>query len=171
MKLQDLYEAQSKLLVVDQSAKDFLDDIEMEMEKVADSFAHEVKSFSTRPAAPDTSKFRAHVSGMIQVESNVHVNGGQYGVPRTYKIFLKIGGGVDHKVAAKIKEELIKRVAKFVDDEAAAKAMKGNAHFYCDDMMVTMGEEDGTNWGGIGFYTRKYSAHEENQRNTYDLGE
>ena len=38
-------------------------------------------------------------------------------------------------------------------------------------MVVTMGDEDGTNWGGIGFYARKYSSYEEKQRDTYDLGD
>lgn len=49
--------------------------------------------------------------------------------------------------------------------------MKFNAHIYCDDMVVTMGEEEGSNWGGIGFYPRKYSSYEEKQLDAYDLGD
>lgn len=167
MKLTSLFEAQ-KLFVVDASAKDFLEDIERAMEQVADSYAHEVTDPISRPSAPDTSKFRATVSGMIQVEHNVHIHGGQYGIPRTYSVFLKIGGRIDHKIATEIKNEVVKRVAKIVDDPTGLKIP---ASLYCDDKVVGMEQTEGSNWGGIGFNVRKYSDYEQKQRDAYDLGD
>lgn len=167
MKLHTLLEAPAqKINVIDMDADEFMKHMDLEMKKIADKYAHEVKQTSSRPAGPDTSKFRATVSGMIQVEHNVHVHGGQYGSPKTYKVFLKIGGGIDYKITKKIKEEVMDLVEELID---VPHNFKIPCTLYLDDQIVQMSEEDGSNWGGVGFYARKYSDYETKQRDSYDL--
>lgn len=117
---------------------------------VADNKQHEVKATSI-PSAPDTFKFRASVSGMIELDRNVVTYRGYQSMFRTtYDHFIKIGGGVDRNVSRGIIEELI----GFINIEfIAPDAPEFGAHstLQCDDGALAFGVESGTNWGGVGF--------------------
>jgi hypothetical protein len=143
--------------------------MENEMEKIAEKYAHKAVAPTSRPAPPDTTKFRAAVSGMIEVAHNVHVPGGQYGHPVTYELFLKIGGGVDHQTFKSIKKDVIEAVSNLVDDPTGLTIPVA---LYCDDLVVGFRKTEGSNWGGIGFTKpRKYTGFEKTQRDNYDLGD
>jgi len=108
------------------------------------------------PSAPDTTRFRATRSGMIQHETNVHIHGGMYGVNRTYMHFIKIGSLVDTRTCNDINRE----VADLVDEMTVEEGFKVPGVVHCPDGIMCFYTEDGTNWGGVGFYARKYSEYE-----------
>lgn len=161
--LQTLTESKA-ICVADHGAtvKDILSIANEAMDDIAHEFAHYKKDATSRAAAPDTSKFRATVGGMIDVEHNVHVHGGQYGISKTYKVFLKIGGGIDHKV----EKQMIDRLASHMSDNLLnyhEAEFKIPGSIYCKDGMVIFSTEDGTNWGGVGAYVSEYSEYSKKQ--------
>ena len=145
----------------DETCADVIQEIQDNMKALVSKYkSHEAKTDSIA-AAPDTTKFRATRSGMIDFERNVHIHGGQYGVPKTHAYFIKIGGNVDSKISKKIGEELAQDIDDFND--ASDSVFKIPGTLACADGYVMLQEEHGTNWGGFGLSTRKYSTYEANE--------
>jgi hypothetical protein len=94
------------------------------------------------PAGPDSSKFSATRSGMIEFAKDTQVHGGTYGFNRFYQAFVKIGGNVDGKIKQKMREEFKAWLTKTTGDDS---------NYYMTPVhTITYGEVDGTNWGGYG---------------------
>lgn len=119
------------------------------MSDIAEDFSQYTVPDSSVPSAPDSSKFRATRGGMISFEKNVHVHGGYYGQPRTYRLFIKIGGAVDPKVCAEIKSELDDAMRWIVG------VPFGPTVYFEDGHVMYTGEVNGTNWGGYGVWFEK----------------
>lgn len=98
------------------------------------------------PGAPDSSKFKAHRSGEVSLESNVVIHG-SYNTSVTYQHFLKIGGAIPFSTRnASIDEKFMIDVEKLV-----AKVATEDTHIECSDgKTVSIAITHGTNWGGIG---------------------
>lgn len=167
MKICSLLESQKIYRIIDASAKSALGEISAELKKLATKYSKHEADKSSVPAGPDSSKFRAQKSGMIQVENNVHTHS-YYGGSKAHQVFLKIGGNVVLPIRRELKAEVLKIISKMVDDDAGLNIP---VNLWCNDQMISAIEEDGTNWGGFGFSVRKYSESEEKQLDKYDLGD
>ena len=167
MKICALLESKKPLYLIDDDAAVVGAKLTKVMEKVAKKYKDSATKNSTVPAGPDTSKFKAHKSGMIEVEKNVTTH--SYGSSTVYLSFLKIGGNVDHKIFKACSDEIMKEAKKLVDEHS--ESMTYTCSIFCDDKILVLGETDGTNWGGIGYYIRDYSKYELDMRNKYELGD
>lgn len=104
---------------------------------------HACKS-RTVPSAPDTSKFQAMVSGMVEIHENFLVHG-EFNATR-FDRYLKIGSGVDHAFTKAVLD-------RFREDFQAK-----TGHPVTGDVSRVDGEDGslfiqfthGTSWGGVG---------------------
>ena len=154
-----LVESNKKYYFTTETANSVFSHVTQEMKHLADKYKeHEAKA-SKSAAAPNTSSFIATRSGMIEFCENVHIHGGQYGLPRTYRVFIKIGGNVKPEIFKKIEEDLVNIVAEF--DVNGKFEIPGILN--CSNGQLIFGTEDGTNWGGIGMFFQKHSDWSQKQ--------
>ena len=98
------------------------------------------------PAAPNTAKFMASVSGKVSLEKNVIIHGA-YNSSVMYDSFLKIGSGIKLDITIPIKRKFINSFKENLDIELASE----NSHIKCSDgKTVSIAFTYGTNWGGVG---------------------
>ena len=133
---------------------DVLGEMDMIMQHLVAKYEEHGSNATTSVAsAPDTTKFRATKSAMIEFAHNVHIHGGAYGIPKTYKYFVKIGSMVPQDIQKKMFESFAEQVKRIY------KGMEVPGIIYCPDGSVTIGKEYGTNWGGFGIYSRPHSDY------------
>jgi len=109
---------------------------------VSEFKAHEVPDSST-PAAPNSSVFRASVSGRISAGSVIIPT--NWGGQHHYQVFVKIGSGVDTTVKNKIKQQFHEKVNKALGADVTSGTFETS-----DGKRFNLGVESGSNWGGVG---------------------
>lgn len=98
------------------------------------------------PAAPNTAKFMASVSGKVSLEKNVTIHGA-YNSSVTYNSFLKIGSGIKYDIVLPMKKKFMNDFKEQIGIELASE----NSHIKCNDgKTVSIAFTYGTNWGGVG---------------------
>jgi hypothetical protein len=101
------------------------------------------------PSAPDSTKFLAKQSGMIEYAPKTQVPGGSYGFSRFFQTFVKIGGTVDYK----IKQEMADEFKNWYDSITASP--NSTVFITSDGYKVFFDTVEGTNWGGYGLVFTK----------------
>lgn len=98
------------------------------------------------PAAPNTAKFMASVSGKVSLEKNVTIYGA-YNTYVTYDSFLKIGSGINYDIVFPLKKKFMNDFQEALKIELATE----NSHIDCSDgKTVSIAFTYGTNYGGVG---------------------
>jgi hypothetical protein len=110
-----------------------LDLASSEFEKIKDSFQFTQVDDSSIPSAPNTSSFRASVSGKINLLSNV-TSYGEYNSKTFLHKSFQIGSGIDRK-----QSNLIVAVSSVISILASARLEKSSRHY-----------KDGTNFTTVG---------------------
>ena len=134
----------SKEVMIEGTARELFGALKEGMKDIVEDYAGRQVDASSTPAAPDSSKFTAAVGGMIEYAENVSFSGGKYGSPKTYRMFIKVGGGIDQGVKDEIQEEFTELVSVMTGQPAS------NTLFTTDGYRFIFGSEDGTNYGGYG---------------------
>lgn len=118
------------------------------MDEVLADLKPSARSAYTVPSAPDTQKFLAMVSGMVEIDLNVTIPNG-FGGARRYDRFLKIGSAIQWQIRersyAGFREQFKVRTAQDIG--------KLGACVKCEEGMFYVEFISGTSWGGIGFRT------------------
>lgn len=123
--------------------------------RAAKSTAAQYKRYETAgksvPSAPDSSKFRATVSGMVEV-GPVTIHQSFSGLSHHYQVFIKIGSAIESKKAKEIRDDFLGEFDDSLDNAIDGDVgLKLNTTYECSDgKRFTIGTTDGSNWGGIG---------------------
>lgn len=118
-------------------------------EQVAEYKQYAVAHTDTIPAGPDTTKFRAMRSGMIQQERNLRVSGGYYGADWLFIEAVKIGGLVDSGIRSKMEAEFRSWLNDLLCTDISKTGYKTS-----DNCEVRVGSTSGTNWSSYGIEIR-----------------
>jgi len=113
----------------------------------------EVKSTSVG-AAPNSTRFRAAVGGMVELMVNEAVYDGFSG--KTLLLGIKVGGGVDRSTRDKIFQE-------------AYEALMPLEQFNSSNGGISIYTSDGTNWGAIGLASSKFGFNSGIEKRLKDL--
>jgi hypothetical protein len=140
---------------VELTASQFHAAISRIMKGLVNEYQSEVQASTSTPSAPDTSKFRATVGGMIEYATRLAVHGGYYGGSKQYIDFIKIGAGIPRQVTKDLMRDFAAHMEEQFDITVTPGVSIATEDGYVFSFQV---EEGGTNWGGFGFTARKVDA-------------
>jgi hypothetical protein len=107
----------------------------------------------TVPCAPDTSQFRAQVSGMVDMCNGLAIPTSGGGA-RTYSHFLKVGSAIDYDkrndVYAAFRDEFARLTGRTINAPGRYTLDRVDTTLKCSDGTVYVTFMFGTSWGGIG---------------------
>lgn len=130
--------------------------LEALMDEAQESFAPLACGAYSVPCAPDTTKFSATVSGMVERQKNLAIPLSGGGV-RVYRDFLKIGSAIEYRKREAIYEAFRVAVARetgiVLNRPGRFTTNFVNTASQCLDGRVHVDLQFGTNWGGIGVLT------------------
>lgn len=124
------------------------------MQELAEEFAEHQAQSSSVPSAPDTSKFRAQKSGMIEYVGSIEIPG-QYHTAK-YHDFMKIGSNVFPEIKRKLHAEFADELASSLGLPSLPKNFETN-----DGYIAIFSTVEGSNWGGFGIMFSKKMMREE----------
>jgi len=112
-----------------------------EMLKIVEKYKKDEVKTTSVSAAPDTSRFKATVSGMVELAVNQQVYDGFRG--KTILIGIKVGGGVDRSTKDKIFQEAYDKLMPL-------------EQFNSQNGGISLQIQEGTNWSCIGLASSKF---------------
>ena len=101
-------------------------------------------------AAPDSTKFRTVLYGMIEYAPNTQIHG-YGGFTTVYRDFLKMGAKVPSQVKAKIKADFENELSGMID----GNVWESMSIITSDGYRFVYNEAGGTAWSGLGIYISK----------------
>jgi hypothetical protein len=138
--------------VVDVTGNQFHAKVRLIMQSLVRNYQDYAQASTSIPSAPDTTKFRAQLGGMIEYASNLTVPGGYYSHDKQYIDFIQIGGGLPPQVTQNLMRDFAAYMKKMFDITIApglrVKTTDGYIFFFPEP-------ETGTGWGGFGFTVSK----------------
>lgn len=149
-RIMKLMEATNGIVELDMNFDEFESCLMRITAGVARTWEHKASdSYQDRPAGPDTSKFRSRAYNMIKPLYNIQMSAGYQGMfTRQVMSFLQIGSGIPHETRKSIldsyKDEIFANFGIDLNHSHGAVTTDG--------VKVYSIEQNGTSWGGIGFY-------------------
>lgn len=142
MRFKDLLEANQSIPL---SSEQLIQSATIVMQKLVQVYSHLKVPNRTAPAAPDTTKFTASISGDIST-GPIRTPGGTYSFPRNFPAFMKLGSGLDHTLRSDILENFYTEFLK----ETGIQLAQGTYYTCADGNRFMIEKISGTNWGGFG---------------------
>ena len=125
-----------------------------ELVKIVNKYkGDEVKATSVG-AAPDSTRFRAAVGGMVELMVNEAVYDGFKG--KTLLLGIKVGGGVNKSTRDKIFQEAYEKLMPLEQFNSSGGG-------------ISIHTSDGTNWGAIGLASTKFGFNSGMEKRLKDL--
>jgi len=125
-----------------------------ELVKIVDKYKKDEVKATSIGAAPNSTRFRAAVGGMIELMVNETVYDGFRG--KTLLLGIKVGGGVDRSTRDKIFQEAYEKLMPL-------------EQFNSSDGGISIHISDGTNWGAIGLASSKFGFNSGMEKRLKDL--
>jgi hypothetical protein len=95
------------------------------LEKIVETYKeHEVENTSI-PSAPDSTKFRASVSGKIKIRKQHISYGGRYDLDYYFPVCITVGGGIDREIHKEI-DEIVRKLSDKMKGSLSCDAKKGS---------------------------------------------
>ncbi len=110
------------------SAREYVEYFEDGLEDIVSKYNSHTTDSDFIPTGPDSSKFSAKRSGMIEVAHKVNIYGGQYQMSRFFPVAIKVGGKVDSNIHNQIKNDVEQLWASLVND-SSVETNKGTLRF------------------------------------------
>lgn len=125
-----------------------------ELVKIVNKYKKDEVKATSVGAAPNSTKFRAAVGGMVELMVNEAVYTGLSG--KTLLLGIKVGGGINKSTRDKIFQE-------------AYEALMPLEQFNSSVGGISIHTSDGTNWGAIGLASSKFGFNSGMEKRLKDL--